>query len=206
MEVINVTADAEQFTCNVFLVLGERPVLVDAGTMLGVVDAVREHTDTLDAVVLTHQHGDHVGQLDAVLDAFDADLYANDDHPRRTHELDEGDSVEMGDETFDVVFTPGHAPDHVSLVSETKLFSGDVVVYNDGAFSDGSFGRTDRPGQSRERLIESLRRLLEDLPDSVTEMYAGHGDAFVADDESVRDVVSRALERAERREPKYPDE
>jgi hypothetical protein len=38
-------------------------------------------------------------------------------------------------------------------------------------------------------------------------MYAGHGDVFEAsDDESVRDVVERALTRAERREPKYPDE
>jgi glyoxylase-like metal-dependent hydrolase (beta-lactamase superfamily II) len=62
-------------------------------------------------------------------------------------------------------------------------------------------------GQSRERLIESLSSLLDRLPDSVTVMYAGHGDVFEAsDDESVRDVVERALTRAERREPKYPDE
>jgi glyoxylase-like metal-dependent hydrolase (beta-lactamase superfamily II) len=111
----------------------------------------------------------------------------------------------MGDESFDVVYTPGHADDHVSLVSERTLFSGDVVVYNDGAFDDGSFGRTDMAGQSRERLIESLETLLSRLPDSVTAMYAGHGDAFHADDESVRDVTERALSRAQRREPKYPE-
>ncbi len=206
MTVHNVTADAEQFTCNAYLVLGDRPVLVDAGTKPGVVDDVREHVDDLDAVVLTHQHSDHVGQLDAVMDAFDPELYAYAEHPLRTDELADGDEVAMGDESFEVVYTPGHAADHVALVGETALFSGDVVVYNDGAFDDGSFGRTDMAGQSRERLIESLQTLLDRLPDSVTKMYAGHGDAFEAGEDSVRDVVERALERAERREPKYSDE
>ncbi|MFB6123982.1 MAG: MBL fold metallo-hydrolase [Haloferacaceae archaeon] len=206
MEVIDVTADAEEFTCNAYLVTGDRPTLVDAGTMPGVEDVVSAHTDHLDAVVLTHQHHDHVGELDAVLDAFDADCYAYADHPRRTHELDDGDAVSMGDETFDVVYTPGHADDHVSLVSETTLFSGDVVVYNDGAFDDGSFGRTDMAGQSRERLVESIRRLLDRLPDSVESMYAGHGDPFHGNEESVREVIERARSRAERGKPKYPDE
>jgi glyoxylase-like metal-dependent hydrolase (beta-lactamase superfamily II) len=203
MEVHNVTADAETFTCNAYLALGERPVLVDAGAMPGVVDVIREHTDHLDAVVLTHQHGDHVTQVDAVLDAFDADCYAHAEHARRTHALTDGDTVTVGDEDCDVVHTPGHADDHVSLVGDASLFSGDVVVANDGAFDYGSFGRTDRPGQSRERLVESIRALLARLPDSVEHMYAGHGDPFHGD---VRDVVETALERAEQREPKYPDE
>ncbi len=203
MDVYNVTADAETFTCNAFLVDGERTVLVDAGAMEGVVDVVREHTDELDAVVLTHQHGDHVAQLDAVLDAFDAPLYAYGDHPRRDTELEDHDQVFMGDEPFDVVYTPGHADDHVSFVSETTLFSGDVVVHDDAAFDYGSFGRTDMPGQSRERLIESIQTLLERMPDGVEHLYAGHGESFHGD---VRDVVETALERAERREPKYPDE
>jgi hydroxyacylglutathione hydrolase len=200
--VINVTADAETFTCNAYLALGERTVLVDAGTMGGVVDVVREHTDDLDAVVLTHQHGDHVGDLGSVLNAFECELYAYGDHARRTHGLDDGDEVLVGDETCEVVYTPGHADDHVSLVSEASLFSGDVVVHDDGAFDYGSFGRTDMPGQSRERLIESIRELLERMPDGVEHMYAGHGGVFHGD---VRDVVETALERAEKREPKYPD-
>ena len=206
-DIVTVTAGAEQFTCNAYFVPGEVPTLVDAGTMPGVADVVADHADDLDRVVLTHQHSDHVGRLDEVLDAFDADLYAYADHPRRTHELADGDAVEMGDESYDVVYTPGHASDHVSLVSNSRLFSGDVVVYNDGAYDDGSFGRTDMAGQSRERLITSLRTLLDRLPDSVEAMYAGHGDVFRASDhgESVRDVIERALSRAERRQPKYPD-
>ncbi|WP_254839968.1 MBL fold metallo-hydrolase [Natronomonas marina] len=203
MHVTNVTSGAESFTCNAYLVEGDRTVLIDAGAMEGVVDVVRNHTAGLDAVLLTHQHGDHVARLDAVLDAFDAPLYAYGDHPRRTHELVDGDQVFAGDEAFDVVHTPGHADDHVSFVSATTLFSGDVVVHDDGAFDYGSFGRTDMAGQSRETLIESIETLLERMPDGVEHMYAGHGDEFHGD---VRDVVETALGRAEKREPKYPDE
>ncbi|MEF8821331.1 MAG: MBL fold metallo-hydrolase [Halovenus sp.] len=203
MEVHNVTADAEVFTCNAYLALGETPTLVDAGSMDGVEDVIREHTDELDRVVVTHQHSDHVAELETVCSEFDADCYAYADHSARTHELKDGDEVVIGDQSCEVVHTPGHGDDHVSFVGETALFSGDVVVYNDGAFDDGSFGRTDYPGMSRERLIESIHDLLDRLPDSVDSMYAGHGDVYTGD---VRTVIERALERAERREPKYPDE
>ncbi|WP_277553900.1 MBL fold metallo-hydrolase [Halobaculum limi] len=208
MDAVNVTADAEDFTCNAYFVDGAVPTLVDAGTMPGVVDVVAEYTDAVDRVVLTHQHHDHIGELDAVLDAFDAELYAYGEHPRRDHALADGDELAIGDETATVVYTPGHAADHVSFVTETAVFSGDVVVYNDGAFDDGSFGRTDIAGQSRERLIESLNDLLDVLPDTVESLYAGHGDPFHGDPDadSVRDVIERALSRAERREPKYPDQ
>jgi glyoxylase-like metal-dependent hydrolase (beta-lactamase superfamily II) len=206
MDVTNVTAAAEQFTCNAYLVTGEVTTLVDAGTMPGVEEVVAEHVDHLDRVVITHQHADHIGELDAVLDAFDPELAAYGDHPRRDRALDDGDELLVGDETHEVVYTPGHAADHVAFVGETTLFSGDVVVYSDGAFSDGSFGRTDMAGQSRERLVQSLYHLLDRLPETVTAMYAGHGDVFEATDaESVEDVITRALGRAERREPKYPN-
>jgi glyoxylase-like metal-dependent hydrolase (beta-lactamase superfamily II) len=203
MEVHNLTADAEVFTCNAYLAPEGEPTLVDAGAMDGIVEAVREHTDDLSTVVLTHQHGDHVEQLDAVLDAFDPDCYAYADHPARTRAIEDGDEVVVGEEACEVVYTPGHADDHVSLVGEASLFSGDVVVHDDGAFDYGSFGRTDLPGQSRERLIESIRELLARLPEGVEHMYAGHGQVFHGD---VRDVVETALGRAEQREPKYPDE
>jgi len=200
MEVHNVTAGAESFTCNAYLALGDRPVLVDAGAMEGVVSAVREHTDDLDAVVLTHQHGDHVEQLGAVLEAFGADCYAFADHSRRTNALADGDSLRIGAEEFEAIHTPGHAPDHVALVNESTIFSGDVVVHDDGAFGYGSFGRTDIAGADRETLIGSLETILDRLPDSVEHMYAGHGGTFHGD---VRDVIETALARAEKREPKY---
>ncbi|WP_458208210.1 MBL fold metallo-hydrolase [Haladaptatus sp. NG-SE-30] len=202
MQVINVTADADTFTCNAYLALGDHPVLVDAGAMDGVVDVLRDHTDTLDAVVLTHQHGDHVERLDTVLDAFDADLAAYGPHPRRDIAIEDGDTLDIGDEEFEAIHTPGHADDHLAFVSDSTIFSGDVVVHDDGAFDYGSFGRTDMPGQSREELIESIRAILDRSPNSVEHMYAGHGGEFHGD---VRDVIETALERAEKREPKYPE-
>jgi glyoxylase-like metal-dependent hydrolase (beta-lactamase superfamily II) len=201
MDVHNVTADAETFTSNAYLALGAEPTLVDAGAMDGVVDVIRDHTDTLDRVIITHQHSDHVAELDAVCSAFDVDCYAYADHSLRTHELADGDTLTVGDEQCEVVHTPGHGDDHVSLVGNHSLFSGDVVVYNDGAFDDGSFGRTDYPGMSRERLVESIRELLDRTGDAEA-LYAGHGDIYTGD---VRPVLERSLERAERRKPKYPD-
>ncbi|MFC6731410.1 MBL fold metallo-hydrolase [Haladaptatus sp. DYSN1] len=202
MEVINITEDAEVFTCNAYLVLGERTVLVDAGAMDGVVAAIREHTDSLDAVVLTHQHGDHVSELATVLDAFDCPCFAYGDHDLRTDHLDDGDTVEIGDEEFEAIYSPGHAADHIALTSDATIFSGDVVVHNDAAFDYGSFGRTDMPGQSRERLIESIKEILARLPEGVEHMYSGHGDEFHGD---VRDVIETALGRAEQRKSKYPE-
>ncbi len=203
MAVYNVTANADTFTSNVYLATDGTRTLVDAGAMPGVVDVVSEHVDDVDRVVVTHQHGDHVEQLDAVVDAFDPEVCAYAAHPRRTRELADGDELRIGDERCEVVYTPGHGDDHVSFVGRSSLYSGDVVVHDDGAFEGGSFGRTDRPGMSRERLIESVRDLLDRMPGSVEHMYAGHGDVFHGD---VRDVVETALSRAERREPKYPDE
>lgn len=203
MNVVNVTRRAEVFTCNAYLAQGSRNVLIDAGSMPGVVEAVREYTDSLSAVVLTHQHGDHVAMLEEVCDAFNPKVYAYANHDRRTDDLSDGDTVRVGGEEFDVVYTPGHAADHIALVSDSTLFSGDVVVHDDEAFEYGSFGRTDRPGQSRERLIESIQTLLDRMPHGIEHMYPGHGGVFHGD---VRDVVETALEHASNREPKYPDE
>ncbi|MFB6133905.1 MAG: MBL fold metallo-hydrolase [Halanaeroarchaeum sp.] len=203
MDVDWLTEGAEVFTGNAYLLHGDRTTLVDPGAMEGISTLLEERTRELDAVVLTHQHPDHVAELDAIVEAFSPAVYAFDEHRLRTEALADGDTVRMGEDRFDVRHTPGHADDHVVLVSERTLFSGDVVVYEDGAFSDGSFGRTDMAGQSRETLIRSIEGLLDALPPSVESLYAGHGAPYHGD---VRSVVERALKRAKRLEPKYPDD
>ncbi|MFB6197627.1 MAG: MBL fold metallo-hydrolase [Halobacteriaceae archaeon] len=202
MEIINLTLDANVFTSNAFLVTGDRTMVIDAGAMSGIVNEIYEHVSTIDALVLTHQHGDHVEQLDSIVDEFDSPVYAYAEHSKRTHPIEDGDEIAIGDQEYEVIHTPGHASDHVALASETTLFSGDVVVHDDAAFEGGSFGRTDLPGQSRDVLIESLETLLKRLNPGVSHMYAGHGDDFHGD---VEEIIETALERARRHEPKYPD-
>lgn len=203
MNVITVTEGADRFTANAYLLSGEVPTLVDVGTWPPALDKVTEHVDTLEALVVTHSHHDHIELLPEAIDRFDPTVYAFGGDLDDAIRVEDGDTIPMGDHTFEVIHTPGHADDHISLVSETALFSGDVVVYNDGAFDDGSFGRTDLPGQSREVLIRSIERLLERLPESVQTMYPGHGSVYSSD---VHAVIERALDRAKLHEPKYPEE
>lgn len=199
MDVTCLTEAADTFTGHVYLIQGTETTLVDAGAMPGVVDAVREHVPDLDQVLLTHRHEDHVEQLPALREAFEPTVYAA-EPGGDVVELEDGDTVTVGDGELEAVATPGHAPDHLAFLDEAVLFSGDVVVLSDGAFDDGSFGRTDIPGADRETLIESLGRLLDRLPDTVEAMYPGHGPSSQGD---VRAVVEQARQRAARREPKY---
>jgi glyoxylase-like metal-dependent hydrolase (beta-lactamase superfamily II) len=202
MDVHNLTADAEAFTCNAYLALDDgHATLVDAGSMDGIVAEIERHTDSLDSVLITHQHEDHVEKLPAVVEAFEGlRVYAGEEHELRTDAVEDAGEVPIAGEPFEAVYTPGHADDHFAFFSEDALFSGDAVVHDDGAFEGGSFGRTDMAGQSRDALIRGIERLLGRLPASVGHMYSGHGGVYHGD---VRAIVETALERAERKEPKY---
>ena len=202
MQVYNLTADVEQFTANAYLLVTETPLLVDVGVDAAIVDRITDHVEALDAVLITHQHRDHIDALDAVVDAFDPAVYAYAPLDHRTAALADGETLQFDGVRLTAVHTPGHATDHLALFTEQALFSGDLVVYNDGAFDDGSFGRTDGPDQDRATLVGSIETLLAQLPPTVTSMYPGHGDSLVEGD--VRETIDRALTRAKRFEPKYP--
>ena len=83
--------------------------------------------------------------------------------------LNEGDTLEFGNSQFKILFTPGHAPGHISLYSEKDglLISGDVLFNN-------SIGRTDLPGGNYDLLIESIKNKILTLSDN-TIVYCGHG-------------------------------
>jgi len=168
----NLARGVQSFTSNAFLVTGERTVLVDVGNEFDIVSAVTEHANGLDAVVLTHTHYDHVGNLPSVVDAFDIDVWGYDtDQDGVGNPLADGESVQLGDHDYRVLHTPGHKNDHVCLHSEgaSVLFAGDLV------FANGSFGRTDLEEGNRDQLVDSIDRVLETADESLDAMYQGRG-------------------------------
>ncbi|QFU81099.1 MBL fold metallo-hydrolase [Natronorubrum aibiense] len=170
--IANLAQGVQAFTSNVYLVTGERTVLVDVGANFDVVAAVRDRVDDIDAVVLTHTHRDHVGNLEAVTDAFDVDVWGYDTSVDGVdHAIDDEATVQLGDYEYVALHTPGHKNDHLCFYSADAgvLFAGDLV------FQNGSFGRTDLEEGDRPALIESIDRVLGVIDDDLTEMHTGHG-------------------------------
>ena len=83
--------------------------------------------------------------------------------------LAEGDIISFGTYTFQVLFTPGHTPGHVSFYEAKAgvVFDGDVLFA-------GGIGRTDLPGGDYETLMASINDKLMVLPDE-TVVCSGHG-------------------------------
>lgn len=79
------------------------------------------------------------------------------------------EEISLGEDRLKILFTPGHAPGHISLYSEAQNF----VIGGDVLFRE-SIGRTDLPGGDHETLLASIRNQLFVLPDE-TLVYSGHG-------------------------------
>jgi len=86
-------------------------------------------------------------------------------------ELKEGDRINLGAETFEVLHVPGHSPGSIVLYNAKAhvLFAGDVLF-------EGSIGRTDLQGGNYVQLIKGIQEKLLVLPDE-TVVYSGHGSA-----------------------------
>lgn len=85
--------------------------------------------------------------------------------------LREGDTLRLGADTLEVLFTPGHSPGSISFYCREQGFivSGDVLFRQ-------SIGRTDLPGGDYSTLERSIQQKLYTLPEN-TIVYPGHGDA-----------------------------
>ena len=170
--VYNLAAGVQAFTSNAFLVPGERTVLVDTGANFDAVSAIEERTGDLDAVVLTHTHEDHVGNLESVKTAFDVDAWGFDTEQGGVdHGIADEETVEIGDHEYVALHTPGHKNDHLAFYAQdaSTLFVGDLV------FQNGSFGRTDLEEGDRGTLVDSIGRLLDRVDPDLETMHAGHG-------------------------------
>ena len=178
---------------NCFLVRSQdsdRAVIVDPGEEAPrLLQAIEDAGVTLDAILLTHTHFDHVGAVAPVARATRAPVYC----PKLEvpvlqdimafvpwpgfgpyeswdpeHTVAGGETLELAGLTFDVVFTPGHSPGHVTYAvrDEDALFSGDVLF-------QGSVGRIDLPGGDGPTLMRSIAMLLERFDDE-TVVHPGH--------------------------------
>jgi glyoxylase-like metal-dependent hydrolase (beta-lactamase superfamily II) len=168
---------------------GERCIVVDPGDeherILG---QVAELGATVEAILLTHTHFDHVGAVAPLARATGAPVWCPKLEvpvladinsyvfpgfgPYENYDADEtiegGETLQIAGFDIEVVFTPGHSPGHVTyaIADEQALFSGDVLF-------QGSVGRTDLPGGDWPTLAQSIATLLERFDDETT-VYPGH--------------------------------
>lgn len=176
--VVNIAADVPGFTSNAFFVDGESTVLVDTGANFDAVATLERADVTLDAIVLTHTHPDHVGNLDAITNAFDVPVYAYDASISSVgNPIDDGDVLVLGDYEYRAYHTPGHKADHVCFYAEGVgiLFSGDLI------FEGGGIGRTDLPGGDPTALRESIERIASITASDLRTIYPGHGPTITED-------------------------
>jgi glyoxylase-like metal-dependent hydrolase (beta-lactamase superfamily II) len=145
--------------------------------------------DTVDAILITHTHFDHIGAVAPVAKATGAPVYVPElekevlanimdyvpwpgfgpfESYDAEHTVAGGDALKIGEVTLDVIFTPGHSPGHVTYAArdDEALFSGDVLF-------QGSVGRVDLPGGDWPTLLSSIESLLSAYSPETT-VYPGH--------------------------------
>jgi glyoxylase-like metal-dependent hydrolase (beta-lactamase superfamily II) len=168
---------------------GDEAVVVDPGwpgeaDRIGAVLA----TARCAAILITHGDVDHVGGVAELAEATGAPVHMPADERERLERapdfVPEGFELELrpyapevtlaGDEvlelagmSFETIRVPGHTAGHLAFHADGHLFSGDVLFA-------GSVGRTDRPGNSHEALLDSIRALVGRFPPD-TVVHPGHG-------------------------------
>ena len=140
------------------------------------------------AILLTHGHFDHILAVEPLKTRFDLPVYAcvaekdllMDPERNMTAAyasalklnpdfyLKDGETYTAAGFIIRCLHTPGHTPGSCcyELPEEQVLFSGDTLFR-------GSVGRTDFPGGSMTQIIESIHRLVRELP-AETDVYPGH--------------------------------
>ncbi len=168
----------------------EGVVIDPGGDADKILNALKRIHVNIKYIIATHAHFDHVLAVPALLDYLDAEFvmhredleileystylcrsYIPDWAPPEVDDenfVDEGDEIVFGDASLKVIHTPGHTPGSISLLGRDYVFTGDTLFRN-------AIGRTDFPGGSWEKIVDSILRLMA-LPDE-TIVFPGHGRA-----------------------------
>ncbi|QXC62578.1 MBL fold metallo-hydrolase [Aquihabitans sp. G128] len=153
-----------------------------------VIDAAHDHEPIVAgvagrevvAVVCTHGHNDHINVAAALADAVGAPIWVHPDdtmlwdvvNPDRPADapLADGQRIEVGGTTLEVLHTPGHSPGGCCLydAADGVLFSGDTLF-------NGGPGATGRSFSDESVILRSIADRLLVLPDE-TIVHTGHGD------------------------------
>jgi len=194
-----VTIPGKQYDSNVYLLSGKKPAIVDTGTGFHskeLISQLVEHIriEEITQIILTHEHYDHVGGVPELLHALQqkATILAHQHAvpklfsgkssfasllggtmPKITVDtpLQGGEHLLLGDEQFEVLYTPGHSIGSLCLYSKTSqsLISGDTV------FAYGDYGRYDLPTGDFNALQQSIDKL---ATLSIQNLYPGHGETI----------------------------
>ncbi len=202
MQVIRLPLGVYQANCYIIYEENSKSccVLDPGGEAKKVLELLENRGLTLDAVLLTHGHFDHVGGVKDLHDATSCKVYLCTEDltmPAKwtagelfyTDSYTEGDVLELAGLSIRILHTPGHTPGSVCLVAENAIFSGDTLFA-------GSCGRTDLPGGDQNVLFASLLRLA-DLEGDYT-VYPGHsGSTTLAREKEYNPFIKRARAAAQ---------
>jgi hydroxyacylglutathione hydrolase len=107
----------------------DEAVVVDPGEGDDVMSYLEEENLVLKAILLTHNHDDHIGGVLDIYETYpDIAIYGPDEaEPLVDHNVKEGDSFELLGRTFEVFKTAGHTKEHISYLADDALFCGDAL-------------------------------------------------------------------------------
>jgi hydroxyacylglutathione hydrolase len=164
----------------------EAAVIDPAGDVEIILDDAAKHKFRITKIINTHGHIDHImGNADlkkktnAAIFIHESDahfmtahssyklmMYGAQPSPSPDVLVKDGDTISFGEEKLRVIHTPGHSQGSMCLYAKGYIFTGDTL------FVEG-VGRTDLPGGSWPKLLDSITKKLFSLPDE-TVVFPGH--------------------------------
>jgi len=159
-------------------------LLIDAANDAEVlIDLIRRYAPKVSLIVTSHQHFDHWQALQAVAEATGAPTAANeiDAGPlpvKPDRLLADGDTVQIGQLTFNVIHLRGHTPGSIALALDGPATGGVTQLFTGDCLFPGGVGKTWKGEDFTQLLNDVTSRVFEVYADS-TVIYPGHGDDTV---------------------------